>query len=366
MPIWDPICDDALPSVTLQIPRLHKAAPRLPHSKLTATMKINDTLAKGLCSRFFNEMNDHIENDIFKVKRNSNAKLSRAGWKRLIQNIDKDLGNASLVKYEGGGTRNPYFGFCGLNLQKEREYNTWHEKCLSGIQIFINFDRDSEICHASFNVGEHAIARMIERGSFNLQHNNDFNVFGILPGLSQVPLWAAFWSRFLYICNFSNNDLGAIRPIIPSSHGLFLCEIGQNDWHDDMTPIIEIRTFIGTDSLSNEQAFVRSQMLSAGSYFSNSPLALFPLVQAYQLDDPGVLEMLLHYRLIDHFSHIANLLCSDIESSSARSSYKMELIDSSNRLTKECSPSLRSLLDRLGIRQFQKIVRAEMLKNNSV
>lgn len=141
-------------------------------------------------------MADHIDEDVLReLSEKQKFKLTRASWARFILGYKHSIRNCSIASYEGGGKRNPYFSFCGLHVDKKREFNSWRERCLGGSQVFFTFDQDVGDNHAYFNIGEHAIARLFERSK--ICHVNDMgevDVFSILPAFYSIPLWSAFWS----------------------------------------------------------------------------------------------------------------------------------------------------------------------------
>lgn len=224
-------------------------------------MKIDESLARGLCSRFFNEANDHLENKLSRQKATRKFRQTRASWARFVSDIDIALNRLMLTSYEGGSTRQPYFAFCGLFIDKHREVNHWHERAIQGQQSFFDFNGNVESIPAPFSIGEHAVARMFERGHFNIRQNNEFDVLGILDGFEQVPLWAAFWSRLGVFLRGHGLEVDQIEPIIPSHAGLFL---GRLSLSSDVShfPVVEIRTFIDNELLSNAQALAQREMLA--------------------------------------------------------------------------------------------------------
>lgn len=325
-------------------------------------MKIDESLARGLCSRFFNEVSDRLENRLYRGKALRKFKQTRASWARFLIDFDTALDKLMLTSYEGGSTRQPYFAFCGLIIDKHREVNHWHERAIQGQQFFFDFDCNLESIPAPFSIGEHAIARMFERGHFNIRQNNEFDVTGILDGFEQVPLWAAFWSRLGFWLQGQGLDINLIEPVIPSRAGLFL---GRLSLSDDVSrfPVVEIRTFINNELLSNIQAFVQREMLASSKILVHSPLAFFPLVTVYQIDDLTFLERVLHYKLRSSLSFISLLVTDSIDDERQRESYRNAIAETNQQFANGINDDTISAIDQMGIRAVQVQVRSLILKN---
>lgn len=325
-------------------------------------MKIDESLARGLCSRFFNEVGDRLENRLYRGKALRKFKQTRASWARFVSDVGAGLDKLMLTSYEGGSARKPYFAFCGLIIDKHREVNHWRERAIQGQQFFFDFDCNLESIPAPFSIGEHAIARMFERGHFKVRQNNEFDVTGVLEGFEQVPLWAAFWSRLGVWLRGHGLDVDLIEPVIPSHAGLFL---GRLSLSTDVSrfPVVEIRTFVDNELLSNVQALVQREMLASSKMLVRSPLAFFPLVTAYQIDDLTFLERVLHYKLSSSLSFISSLVSDAIDDEQQRKSYRDAIAETNQHFASGINDDTISAIEQMGVRAAQVQVRSIMLKN---
>lgn len=325
-------------------------------------MKIDESLARGLCSRFFNEASDRLENRLHRGKILRKFKQTRASWARFVSDVDTALDKLMLTSYEGGSTRQPYFAFCGLIVDKHREVNHWHERAIQGQQFFFDFGCNLESIPAPFSIGEHAIARMFERGHFKVRQNNDFDVMAILDGFEHMPLWAAFWSRLGVWLRGHGLDVDQIETVIPSHAGLFL---GRLSLSSDVSrfPVVEIRTFVDNELLSNVQALVQCDMLASSKMLVRSPLAFFPLVTTYQIDDLTFLERVLHYKLRSSLSFISSLVSDSIEDEKQRESYRNAIAETNEHFASGINEDTISAIEQMGVRAAQVHVRSIMLKN---
>lgn len=325
-------------------------------------MKIDESLARGLCSRFFNEVSDRLDNKLSREKTLIKFKQSRASWARFVNDVDRSLDKLMLTSYEGGSTRQPYFAFCGLIIDKHREVNHWKERAIQGRQFFFDFGSNLESTAAPFSIGEHAVARMFERGHFNVRQNNDFDVFRILDGFEHVPLWAAFWSRLGVYLRGHGLEVDQIEPVIPSRAGIFLGRLSLAT-NVSPFPVVEIRTFVDNELLSNVQALVQREMLTSSKMLVRSPLAFFPLVTAYQIDDLTFLERVLHYKLRSSLSFISSLVSDSIEDEKQRESYRKAIAETNQHFSSGISEDTISAIEQMGIRATQIQVRSIMLRN---
>ncbi len=226
-------------------------------------MKITEIHARGLTTTFFNKMVDHIGGDVlFDLREKQKFQSTRASWARFILGVNHSIRNCSIASYEGGSKRKPYFSFCGLEVNKKREFNSWQERCLSGSSVFFTFDQETDSADALFNIGEHAIARVFERAKINITNElGEIDVFRILPAFHSIPLWTAFWSIVWGLARHHYKTQLPFRPIIPTQFGVFLGEVRP---YATESSRVEIRTFVENESLSFVQNKTREVLLKAG------------------------------------------------------------------------------------------------------
>ncbi|NDI07543.1 MAG: hypothetical protein EBY82_01840, partial [Actinobacteria bacterium] len=97
--------------------------------------------------------------------------------------------------------------------------------------VVINYEpKIVEDMFALFNIGEHAISRIFERGTVTVNDSMEVDIFSILPEFYCVPVWSGFWSFVFQIFKLgypSQNDLNQIYPVIPANSGLFFGQIAH-------------------------------------------------------------------------------------------------------------------------------------------
>lgn len=266
-------------------------------------MIIDEKLANGLKNRFFLEISEEIDNrfeSLFAQTRG--VKNSRTGWDKLVEKFSQNFDRCALVVYVGGSKRKPYFGISCLTVVKERPFNTWNEKCLNSFSAISNFEpRFSHPSINFFNVGEHAIARLFQRGKLSISNQTDIDIYSIIPKLSLIPVWSAYWVRIIAI--LIDHEITDIRPVIPCEDGLFLAQVSI----DNKIPRIEIRTFVDNFHLSELQSEVKDIFLKTSEGIRASPLVFFPANDHYGIDSTEIQLHHMSFRIKEYRNKIAKV-----------------------------------------------------------
>ena len=169
-----------------------------------------------------------------------------------------------------------------------KRYLDWTENSLGGIIDVINLvesqdEPDQQVGGAMFFIGEHAVSRVYQR-SINLEENKTLNPLVVISEFSLVPLWSIFWIFTLWALEgLSEDKLDTICPLIPAPNGMFLCKL-SNIGKSARLRTIEVRTFVQTDSLTDEQKEIREVMLHASEHIQNSTLCLYPQLHLLKAD----------------------------------------------------------------------------------
>ena len=258
---------------------------------------VTESLANGLKTRFFKEMRDGSDKvvSIFLEKQRSLKKRNRNGFTKIASNVRSAFGHYPLVIYEGGSTGKPYLACDLLTVIKDREFNSWKEKCLTGnTLLFVHDPNLIDVFPSIYNIGEHAISRLFLRNTTEFE-NNTIDYKYIIKEMIYIPLWANFWSNMLA----RSEDLsfyGNCFPVIPAPHGLFMCEFKEPNF-------IEIRTFIGDQQLTHEQTVTKNLLITAGEYLNESPICFSPALCKTKIDMPFILEPIIAMRLYNNMNY---------------------------------------------------------------
>ena len=252
-------------------------------------MKIDETLAKGLTKQLVTAWHteakaafSHYSTALKKLKLNS-----RNAFPKFIEMHRKCFKNLSIAYVVGGSKRKPFIGMVVVDFGSKR-YLDWTENSLGGIIDVINLvesqdEPDQQVGGAMFFIGEHAVSRVYQR-SINLEENKTLNPLVVISEFSLVPLWSIFWIFTLWALEgLSEDKLETICPLIPAPNGMFLCKL-SNIGKSARLRTIEVRTFVQTDSLTDEQKEIREVMLHASEHIQNSTLCLYPKLHLLKAD----------------------------------------------------------------------------------
>jgi len=318
---------------------------------------VTESLANGLKNRFFTEMvngGNIAEKAFIRKKDRLN---DRNGFAKLSGNVRTAFKDHAVLVYEGGSTKKPYVAFDLLTVIKDRAYNSWNEKCLTGNSMLFNYEpRYFNDAFSSYNIGEHAISRLYLRTKPKVV-NDVIDWRYITPELTNIPLWSNFWGFLLFSAN-SDKFSEKFYPVIPSASGLFMCRFSN------ITRRLEVRTFVDDAHLTHEQLTTKKMLLQIGADLSSSPACFLCAIGPSQIDNPTILIDLLALRIESHcdYSMLKNVFFHRAEDDAERLSRKNEL----DRLLKTFSILVHADIDKalrqLGVKRFQLETKKILLK----
>jgi len=326
-------------------------------------MVITESLAKGLKNRFFLEITDEINRKLSKASDiGSPGKKSPAAWQRYQDKFKNIFGRCALVFYSGGSKNKPYFALLGLSVNEDREFNQWHEKCLTGHMVVINSEpRIADDMYALFNIGEHAISRIYERGSIAINKEMQVDIFSILPEFHLIPIWSSFWGSIftLFKQYYSNLDeeLNLVYPVIPAKSGLFFGQISY-----EKLSLLEIRTFVDDKNLSFQQETAKQAMLRMTSGYEISPFCFYPVVGSLGLDNDVYQSQILCFELLKEYDLISSVIFHRVNDDKLRyllkEKFKKCLLEHSSTMTQDIIDISREI----GIKNFQLELKKALLR----
>ncbi len=325
-------------------------------------MIITESLAKGLKNRFFLEISDEI-NQRLKLASliGKPGKKSTAAWLRYQNKFKEIFGRCAVIYYSGGSNKKPYFALIGLSIDEKREFNQWDEKCISGHMVVISYEpKIAEDMFALFNIGEHAISRVFERGVVSIKNDTQVDIFSILPEFKYVPIWSGFWTFVFQIFKLgypNQNDLNQIYPVIPAKSGLLLGQIG----HERFEPL-EIRTFVDDSHLNFEQQEVKKAMLEISHGIESSPLCFFPIPGSLGLDDDNFQTGMICYELLKRYDLVSSVIFHRVVDDQLRYKLKEQFKKCLLDLSRTINEELITLLRKIGIKNMQLEIKKALLK----
>lgn len=274
---------------------------------------IDESLARGLASRFLNECDESVNRFMDTLVRTNRQTSTKKGWLGIMEKIERELGSAAFSTHRVGTNSKPALGFIGIGPEKQK-FNTWEEKCLTGWCLIDQYETNTfGPDPIPFVISHHALARIFQRATVLRDSVEDWKFSRVLKLLSPLPFWAAFWSS----CVSGERGKTAaesqqkewrfrFRPVIPSEHGLFLCECSSDD------PRIELRTFVNNAQLRGEQIRLKKILAAVARDFENFPIALHPWSSWYDVFRTDILVAIMRDRLLVEKHFLREFLCWDI------------------------------------------------------
>jgi len=92
---------------------------------------IDESLAKGLASRFLTECDESVNQFMDRLARTNRQTSTKKGWLSKSAQVEKELRSAAFSTHWVGSNSKPALGFIGIGPEKQK-FNTWEEKCLTG------------------------------------------------------------------------------------------------------------------------------------------------------------------------------------------------------------------------------------------
>lgn len=275
---------------------------------------IDESLAKGLASRFLREAEDRVnrfEKDIRSINFDNSTKK---GWLKKFRQLANRTSLVAFGFHELGTKSKPAIAFMGI-VPERHEFKTWEERCLTGTVLIFQFDSDAapDPEPIPFVISHHALTRVFMRCEALKAIVENWNYEKILNVLRPLPAWSAFWSAAIEGHEFQyrkrlNEDPDAyeLTPVIPSEYGLFFCHTSRQD------PRINLRTFVGNDQLRSDQKELRETLLRAYQGLTSTPMALHPWTYFWGIWHTELYIFLLTERLASKREQITKFLYSDI------------------------------------------------------
>ena len=319
---------------------------------------IDEKIASGLMKQFWAEMVHRQKVEFGRAADfNANKKLiskvkGKGSWLEQLKRIGGFFENTNLLTYIGGTERRPYLGLTLLYALKEREYNSWNERCLTALVLLTAPNPIFSQNYISlFNIGEHAISRLfLRKACHERQENGLVKIDSILDDIRPLCAWAAFWHHRLVRNKQLYDHRDQLSPIVPTPSGLFLCRFSKG-----AEAQLEVRTFIGKADFKKSQDKIHSLLTSACEGFMVSPLAFSPFVEKLGYDYPKLLTQLMCLRLVSHAEDLGNQLVEKIEDRTLASSLKSELMNTLER--GKGSDENEALLSKVGLESFLEMGR---------
>jgi hypothetical protein len=281
---------------------------------VSATSYINESLARGLASRFLSEASDRVLAIQQKVHSINFSADTKKGWLKKYRALGKYAESVSFGVYEVGTKSKPAIAFAGITSD-EHQFKNWEERVLTGRVLIFQYGTNivPNLEPIPFVISHHALMRLFMRCPALREHLLNWNFQKILGMLSPLPAWSAYWDAAITgpswgnWSSLANNPIPYLAyPVIPSPHGLFFCEVSRED------PRVNLRTFVDTEKLRPEQERLRQILLKAFLGFENMPLSVHPWSVKWNICHTDLYVMLLTERLAPEAKFIKSFVYENL------------------------------------------------------
>jgi len=87
---------------------------------------IDESLAKGLASRFLTECDESVNQFMDRLARTNRQTSTKKGWLGKSAQVEKELRSAAFSTHWVGSNSKPALGFIGIGPEKQK-FNTWED-----------------------------------------------------------------------------------------------------------------------------------------------------------------------------------------------------------------------------------------------
>lgn len=224
-------------------------------------MYIDESLAKGLKERLWNEIYDlnangrHLVSQYVKTHKRVKSG-SRTAWVKLNQIVQIGFEHNILAVVKAGTRNAPVLLYAILGNNPLEEMNEWKEKAFCIFSSSIDTYGNDVTNPVTVRIGEHAISRAFQRHTEIYDaKSKEFDVFKIITELKPIAFFAqAMLMLFMVLTEDYEHPIDNISIPFVSAHGMFLGSYNKQLHKCD------VRTFVGEHQLSPHQLAYASQI----------------------------------------------------------------------------------------------------------
>jgi hypothetical protein len=263
---------------------------------------IDESLAKGLATRFMNETDDQLEKMFCRLDAVSGY-TTKKGWRIHARKVNSAVAQSSYGTYWLGSSSDPALVIIGMDGGRSH-FKDWTERVLTARIIALTWKRGViGPDPIPLSISHHCLARIIQR-TRRLQGLQDrWNFEGIKSTFRPLIGWAAFWKTAVFLPTMGAQIVKGrklqdcivpeykVKPVIPSPDGLFFCETSSRDL------LINVRTFVATEQLDESQVALRNFLIDCYKGFENTPLPTHPWGFFHKFFDARALATFLQARI---------------------------------------------------------------------
>ena len=294
---------------------------------------IDETLAKGLATRFLREVDTLKQRFINssatqEFLANDNLSDSKKNWLKQARIFHKFVRSFSFASYEIGSKSKPAVAYL-MPSPANDSTKQYDEDVIYANYLMCRFPdaAPSQVSPSISGVkfSKHALARLIQRApcATKLLENWSFEfVLSLMrPGMIYSGFWLSlFINRIFSVKQHLHLD-DDLLFFAPSPYGLFLCELKLYS----NVPFIEVKTFVDIAHLRTEQEDLRKFSLEVFSSFDDYPIGLAPW--EFFGCNFIFLHLLVWARLASKRESIENFICEKLDSHKREIFAQLEIMD---------------------------------------
>lgn len=239
---------------------------------------MDEKRAKNLAEKFFAELQEQIVSNskaskkVIQQYRSSLQVGSSRDWLRLIKALEQN--SINLCSYKVGTGKKLTLYNLILEIADLNPNHNWEEDGLIGEVETYSIKAKDMIKLVIFHISKHCIYRIFERNYRTAKSKGSeyYSLDLIYNELKFVPIFSAILrSIFLKLPGDEKGILNGLSIIVPSPNGILLCEVSKF--------VIFVRTYINDDTMTEDQAGIRTQLLSIIGNNSKGLFNFFPFFE---------------------------------------------------------------------------------------
>lgn len=271
---------------------------------------IDESLAKGLANRFFDETARNVDRTIGAFSSRNMLYETKKGWLKKEREFIRAVEPIIFKHHWCGTASKPVSAVIGIEASNHF-FKDWTERCITGHALYSQYRGaiSFEPRPVPFVISHHALSRLFQRCDELREVATNWDYKAVLKMISPLVAWSGFWSSLVV-----GDDLSIFRrikseranfefrPIIPSPHGLFLCECS------DQYTGVALRTFVSNKMLRADQLEARDILLRCFAGFENCGLEFHPSAAMENIERTEIFTFLLRERIGRFKSQIKSLI----------------------------------------------------------
>jgi hypothetical protein len=271
---------------------------------------IDESLAKGLANRFFDETERNVDRILDAVSSKNMLFETKKGWLKKERQFIKAIEPIIFKQHWCGTASKPASAIIGIESSKF-VFKDWTERCITGHALYSQYKGviSTEPQPVPFLISHHTLSRLFQRCDELSGLATKWNYKAILQIISPLVAWSGFWSSLaigedlsVFRRIRSENSSFEFRPVIPSPYGLFLCECS------DQYTGVALRTFVSNKMLRPDQLAVRDILLKCFAGFESCGLEFHPTAAFEKIEQTEVFAFLLKERIARFKNQIKSLI----------------------------------------------------------